>query len=71
MLSKNRRFAMETEDETKMYSIKKLAEMSDLDRRTIWNFIKEGSLKSYKLGHSLRILDEDWKRFLEERVTCK
>ena len=62
---------METEDETKMYSIKKLAEMSDLDRRTIWNFIKEGSLKSYKLGHSLRILDEDLKRFLEDGVKCR
>ena len=50
-----------------MFGVKELAEESNLDTRTIRKFIYDGDLPAMQLGHSIRILREDWKKFLEER----
>ena len=55
------------QQEFPMASIRELAEEGGFDTRTIRKFISEGDLPAMQLGHSIRILREDWKKFLEER----
>ena len=50
-----------------MSSIRELAEEGGFDTRTIRKFISDGDLPAMQLGHSIRILREDWKKFLEGR----
>lgn len=50
-----------------LYTIQELAEQNRISRKTVWSWIKDGKLKSTRLGTLHRISESDWLEFL---ATC-
>ena len=48
-------------------SVKQMAEILQVSRRTIYRMIDSGKLPAYKLDHDWRIAKEDLDQFLAER----
>jgi excisionase family DNA binding protein len=49
----------------KMYSVKRASEQSDLARSTLYNFIREGKLKTVKVGGRRLIPDSALRELLQ------
>lgn len=49
------------------YKSDEVCEMLKLTKRGLYNFIKDGSLKCYKLGREYRFTEDDIKDFIESR----
>jgi len=50
----------------KYYSPTELAEILNLDPRTVRNLIKKGEIKAIKVGSQWRIGENDFETFIEE-----
>jgi len=50
----------------KLYTIDEIAEILKVTQRTIYNYIKSGSLKAIKIGKYWRIKHSDLEQFLEK-----
>lgn len=48
----------------KIYSIEELVEMLQVTRRTIYNYIRSGSLKAVKMGKYWRVTEKQLEEFL-------
>jgi excisionase family DNA binding protein len=48
----------------KLYTIDEIAEILKVTQRTIYNYIKNGSLKAIKIGKYWRIKHTDFEQFL-------
>lgn len=51
-------------DLMKVYTIEELVEILHVTRRTLYNYIKGGSLKAVKMGKYWRVTAEELERFL-------
>jgi excisionase family DNA binding protein len=49
----------------KLYTIDEIAEILKVTQRTIYNYIKSGSLKAIKIGKYWRVKQSDLEQFLE------
>lgn len=49
----------------KLYTIDEIAEILKVTQRTVYNYIKSGSLKAIKIGKYWRVRHEDLAQFLE------
>ena len=49
----------------KLYTIDEIAEILKVTQRTVYNYIKSGSLKAIKIGKYWRVRHEDLALFLE------
>ena len=49
-------------------SVKQMAEILQVSRRTIYRMIDSGKLPAYKLDRDWRIAKEDINQFLEKRI---
>lgn len=49
----------------KLYTIDEIAEILKVTQRTIYNYIKSGSLKAVKIGKYWRVKHSDLELFLE------
>lgn len=52
-----------------MYTLKDIAQMTQLTTRTLQNHLKEGLLKGNKIGRSWRFSEEDLKNYLSQTET--
>lgn len=52
--------------ELKVYALDELAEILKVSRRSLYNFIKDGKLKGFKVGREWRITEEALKEFIEK-----
>lgn len=50
-----------------LYTIEELTELLQVTQRTIYNWIKSGKLKAFKIGRGWRVKREDLDAFLNER----
>jgi len=50
-------------------TLPELAERLQVSRRTVYRWIKDGSLNAYQLGREYRITESDLKDFLQRRRT--
>jgi excisionase family DNA binding protein len=50
-------------------TLPELAERLQVSRRTVYRWIKDGSLNAYQFGREYRITESDLKDFLERRRT--
>ncbi len=50
----------------KLYTIDEIAEILKVTQRTIYNYIKCGSLKAIKIGKYWRVKHSDFEQFLEK-----
>ena len=50
----------------RMYSVRQLADIFDVSHWTIRNYIKDGWLRAYKIGGSIRISEESIEDFLND-----
>ena len=48
----------------KLYTIDEIADILKVTQRTVYNYIKSGSLKALKIGKYWRVKHEDLERFL-------
>lgn len=51
----------------KLYNVLEIQEILNLSRRQVYRLIKDGSLKTFKLGKEWRIKEEDLKAFIERK----
>ena len=49
----------------KYYEIEDIVKMLKLTRRTIYNYIKDGKLKAFKVGREWRITETDFLEFIK------
>jgi len=54
-----------TELDKDFYTIKQITEILQLSRLTIYRYIDNGKIKTYKFGKEHRIKKEDFESFLE------
>lgn len=52
------------EEQPKVYTLDEAAEILKLTKRTLYNYIKAGSLKAVKMGKFWRVADDDLQRFI-------
>lgn len=52
----------------RLYTDREAADYLGFSRATIWNLMKDGSLKSIKLGNSRRIEVAELDRFIDENA---
>ena len=53
---------------TYMIKVSELAKMLSVTRQTIYNKVKDGSIKSIKIGKAIRIPEEEVDRILKEGI---
>jgi putative molybdopterin biosynthesis protein len=51
--------------ESKFMTIKEVAELLQLNKMTLYRYVKAGKIEAYKVGKDLRIRREDFEKFLE------
>lgn len=51
-----------------MVKVSELAKMLSVTRQTIYNRVKDGSIKSIKIGKAIRIPEEEVDRILKEGI---
>ena len=51
----------------KLYNVLEIQEILNLSWRQVYRLIKDGSLKTFKLGKEWRIKEEDLKAFIERK----
>lgn len=56
-------------EELKLYTVEEVMEILSISRRTLYNYIKSGSLKAVKIGRQWRIRLVDLKAFIENADT--
>lgn len=49
-----------------VYTLKEVEDLLQVTRRTIYNWIKAGSLKAFKVGKQWRVTGEALREFLEK-----
>lgn len=59
----------ESMEELKLYTVEEVMEILSISRRTLYNYIKSGSLKAVKIGRQWRIRLVDLKAFIENADT--
>ena len=52
-------------EDLKLLTLEEVAEIIGIQRRTIYNYIKEGKLKAVRIGKYWRVKQEDIKDFIE------
>lgn len=52
------------DDELKVYSIKEVADILKVSRRTIYNYMDNGTLKGVKIGKHIRFTPEEIKALI-------
>jgi len=57
--------------QSKFMTVKEVAELLQLNRMTIYRYVRAGKLTAYKVGKDLRIKKEDFDKFLETIRTNK
>lgn len=57
-----------TTNENKLYTSTELTKILSLSQRTIYNYIKSGKLKAYKIGRVWRIKQSDYNSFLIQKT---
>lgn len=50
----------------KFYTYKKISETFDIDRITIWRYVRAGKLKAIKFGSSVRFAEKDILEFIDK-----
>ncbi|KAF1679114.1 helix-turn-helix domain-containing protein [Veillonella sp. R32] len=51
-------------DELKVYTIKEVGEILKVSRRTIYNYLDDGTLKGVRIGKHIRFTHEEIKRLI-------
>ena len=51
----------------KFHAVTEIAEQLGVSSRTVWRWIDQGELVSYRLGRSVRVSDDDLRAFLASR----
>ena len=51
-------------EDIKVYSISEVALLLKVNRRTVWNYVKEGKLKAKKVGGKWLITEANLKEFV-------
>lgn len=51
-----------------LYTLKEVCDVVQLSRRTIYNYLKDGSLKAVKVGSQWRVTEEELKAFISRRA---
>ncbi|HAA85874.1 MAG TPA: hypothetical protein DCE14_05960 [Kosmotogaceae bacterium] len=60
-----------TEDAKPLDEVMTIQEVADylkLTRQTVYKLLKNGDLKAFKIGRSIRILRSEIKRFIQEKM---
>lgn len=52
-------------EEFKLYSVEEVTEILKVTQRTLYNYIKSGTLKAVKVGKYWRVKHEDLKEFID------
>ena len=52
---------------TELYTVDRLAEEQGLSNDTIYDWLKTGELRGFKLGVAWRIHPDDWEAFINRR----
>jgi len=55
----------DTMEDIRLYTIDEIAEILKVTQRTVYNYIRSGSLKAIKIGKYWRVKHEDLAQFLE------
>lgn len=58
-------------DKLRVYTLDEVAEMLTVDRKTLYIYIKNGSLKAFKMGKYWRVTEENLKDFFEHGTIKK
>ena len=53
-------------DTLKVYTPKQAAKVMQVDKRTVYAYLKAGQMPGKKIGHNWKILEEDLKAFLKD-----
>jgi excisionase family DNA binding protein len=56
---------------SKLLTIAQVADTVGVTTRTVWNWIKKGRLPVVRLGRTVRIKEEDFRRFIDEATDEK
>jgi putative molybdopterin biosynthesis protein len=56
-------------DRVRAYTVLELAEILQVTRRTVYNYIKNGTLPAFKIGKEWRVNEPDLKAFLRYKET--
>lgn len=51
---------------SKLWTVKQLAELCELSQDYLWRLVREGRIKSVKIGRSVRIRHKDYLNFIAE-----
>jgi len=51
------------------YTPSEVAELLKTTRRTVYNWIKNGQLKSFKAGHLVRVTKADLEEFMNQTIS--
>lgn len=52
-------------DELKVYSITEVMQILGITRRTVYNWLKDGKIKGFKVGKEWRFTEESLRAFME------
>lgn len=53
------------EEMFKVYTLEEIAELLNVTRRTMYNYIKSGRLKAVKIGSIWRVSEDNLKKFID------
>ena len=51
-------------DEIKVYTLQEVADILKVTRRTVYSYVKDGSLKARKIGREWRVTSESLQEFI-------
>lgn len=55
-------------EDLKLYTIAEVAEILKVTERTVYNYVKDRTLKAAKIGKHWRIRASDFKAFIDESI---
>ena len=53
-------------NDIKVYSLEEVSKILNVTTRTLYDYLKSGKLKGFKIGNKWRITQEELKQFIEE-----
>lgn len=59
---------MKKETNNNFLTLDEIAEKLKLTRRTLYNYVKDGRLKAYKVGKQYRVKDSDYKALYSKKT---
>jgi excisionase family DNA binding protein len=62
---------MNLNEEEHLYTVKEIANMLRVSLNTAYREIDRGSLKSMRIGHTIRVKESEWRKYLDSITQSK